>query len=248
MHLLQRLRFGSRRGVASLLVAAAIAMLVAGCSAGSPTPAPATTDTVAGATATAAATSPATPPATDTQPATDTPLATGTAMSTPMSTPTPAATAKPKPAPTATPLPPLAVGLCKGSQLTMAITLWEGGSGNSYAHVTATNKSSSSCNMRGTSEAQIVDGHGHVIADAGHSAAKVSSGDPIYTLSPGGAINTIVDWGNWCKSSPAQKIAVAMVQPFGLGRFVSKPLGDGPIPMCYSTSMATQLSSEAWLP
>jgi hypothetical protein len=234
VHLLSRLRSTSGRVVLRPLVAAGIALLIAGCSAASPTPELTTMDTVAAATATPTATP------------TSTPLPTDTPAPTPSPTATPSA--KPKATPVPTSLPSLAVGLCKGSQLKLAITLWEGGSGDSYGHVTATNKSSSSCNMRGTSEAQIVDGHGNVIADAGHSAAKVSSSDPIYTLSPGGSINTIVDWGNWCKSSPAQKIVVAMVEPFGLGRFVSKSLGDAPIAACYSSSMKTQVSSEAWLP
>ena len=228
-YLLSGLPRPTGRGVPRMLLDVCIAVLIAGCTAA---PSPVAVDTVAAATAT--------------------PAATPTAIATPASTDTPApthiATPTPKPTPVPTPLPSLAVGLCRGSQLKLAITVWEGGSGDSYAHVTATNKSSSSCNMRGTSEAQIVDGHGNVIGDTGHSAAKVSSSDPIYTLSPGGSINTIVDWGNWCKSSPAQKIVVAMVQPFGLGRFVSKSLGDAPIPACYSSSMKTQVSSEAWLP
>jgi hypothetical protein len=141
-----------------------------------------------------------------------------------------------------TPLPPLAIGLCRGAQLRLVITLWEGSSGTDYAHVTATNVSSAACNMRGTSEAQIVDGHGAILADAGHSAAKVTVSDPTFTLNPGDAINTIVQWGNWCKSSPAQKIVVAMVEPFGLGRFVSKSLGVAPIPTCYSKAQKTQVS------
>jgi hypothetical protein len=219
-----------------LIGAAVVALLIAGCSAASGTATPAASETVAAAAATPMASPTATPPPTDTPSLSASASVAATAMP----------TAKPTPKPT--PLPPLAIGLCRASQLSLAITLWEGGSGDSYAHVTATNRSSSSCNMRGSSEAQVVDGHGHVLADAGHAAAKVSLSDPVYTLIPGGAINTIVDWGNWCKSSPTQKIVVAMVQPFGLGRFVSKPLGSGPIPTCYSSSMATEVSSEAWLP
>jgi hypothetical protein len=146
-------------------------------------------------------------------------------------------------------LPPLAIGLCRGVQLKLVITAWiGGGSGDSYGHVTAQNVSSASCNMRGTSEAAILDGHGKVIAAAGSSAAKVSVSDPTYTLNPGDSINTIVDWGNWCKSAPAQKVTIEMVQPFGLGAFVAKPNGNAPIPSCYTSTQRTTVSSEAWLP
>jgi hypothetical protein len=102
--------------------------------------------------------------------------------------------------------------------------------------------------MRGTSEARIADAHGNIIGDAGSAAARVVSSDPIYPLAPGGSINTIIQWANWCHSAPAQKVFVAMVLPFGLGGFVSKPLGNAPIPTCYASSQKTQVSSEAWLP
>jgi hypothetical protein len=162
-------------------------------------------------------------------------------------TPTPAATVKPTPA--ATPLPPLAVGLCTGSQLKLTITAWypDGGSGV-YAHVTAKNKSATSCNMRGSSEARIADGHGTIIGDAGAAAAKVTSADPIYALAPGGEIYTIIKWFNWCKADPYQKVFVAMVEPYGLGAMIAAPLGNAPIPECWITGGKTQVSSENWLP
>ena len=252
MYLSSRLPRLSARDVSRPLVAASLALLIAGCSAGSSTPAPAATSTVAGASATPAASTVATPASTGTIAASATPAPTPAPTDTlaPTDTPAPTSTAAPtaKPTPVVTPLPPLAVGLCKASQLKLVITLWEGSTGTSYAHVTATNKSSSSCNMRGSSEARIADAHGNIIGDAGPAAAKVVASDPIYTLAPGGAINTIIQWGNWCHAAPAQKVFVAMVEPFGLGGFVSKPLGNAPIPTCYASSQKTQVSSEAWLP
>ena len=55
-------------------------------------------------------------------------------------------------------------------------------------------------------------------------------------------------WDNWCKASPAQKITVAVVLPFGLGRIVAPPLGSGPVASCYAPSSPSAVSSEAWLP
>jgi hypothetical protein len=122
------------------------------------------------------------------------------------------------------------------------------GAGTVYAHLTATNVSSASCNMRGTSEAQILNAGGSVIADAGSGAAKVSSSDPVYTLAPNGTINTITQWGNWCKAAPGQNLRVAVVEPFGLGRIVAPAAGVGPVPTCYASGSVSIVSSDAWLP
>ena len=231
------------RFIAAVLIVAA----VAGCS-GQITSGAHPTDTFAGATGTPASTDSAGAPPTLAATGTAALAATGTAAPTATATaaPTTASTAKATAVPT--PLPPLAVGLCKSGQLKLVITLWEGGSGTSYAHVTATNKSGATCNMRGSSEARIVDARGRIIGDAGAGAAKVSSGDPTYALAPAGQISTIIQWANWCKSAPLQKVTVAMVEPFGLGGFVANALGDAPVPTCYASSQPVQVSSEAWMP
>ena len=231
---------GAWRGLA-LAVTAAIA--IAGCSssAATPTAAPTATPTVAAtATPTVAATATPTPAPTDTP--TPTPA--------PTQTPAPATATPPVAKATPTPLPPLAIGLCTGAQLKLTITLWVGdpGAGTVYAHVTATNVSSAGCSMRGSSEAQILNGSGVVIASAGSAAAKVSSSDPVYTVAPNGTINAITQWGNWCKAAPSQQIRVAMVEPFGLGRIVAGPIGVAPVPTCYASTSATAVSSDAWLP
>ena len=227
-----------------LAVALIVGVSIAGCS--SAAASPSVTSAVEGSSATPTATDTPTPSPTATP--SPTPSPTDTPTPTPVPTPTPAPTQPPKPKPTPTPLPPLAIGLCTGAQLSLSITLWEGSTGTSYAHVTATNVSSASCNMRGSSRAEILDGHGSTIGDAGAAAAKVTTADTVYTLAPNGQINTIVTWGNWCKTAPAQKVTVAMAMAFGLGRIKAPPLGDGPIPMCYASNQPTMVSSEAWLP
>jgi hypothetical protein len=256
-----------RRALA-LSVVAAVAVACTSGAAGQPTASP------AGSTAAASQTPASTPASSDTSAAslaptdapvdatpTDTipvptatpaPTAAPTATATATMAPTAAPTAAPTNAPTAKPKPtptqnPLAIGLCPAAQLQLTITSWQN-SGDSYAHVTATNVSSATCNMRGSSRAQILDGHHNVIADAGASAAKVSSSDPVYPLAPNGTINTIVDWGNWCKSAPAQNVSVQMVLAFGLGTIRAPAIGPAPIPSCYVSSQKTSLSSEAWLP
>ncbi|MFI5260151.1 MAG: DUF4232 domain-containing protein [Candidatus Limnocylindrales bacterium] len=218
-----------------------VALAVAGCSSAAPTPIFASTSAVAGDTSTPTST----PAPTDTA----TPAPTAVPTATP--TPTPPPTRAPTPTPTPTPLPALAIGLCTGAQLQLTFNPspdWEGSSGVSYAHITATNVSSGSCNMRGTPRTQVVDGGGRVIADSGNAGAEISTGDPVYPLAPNGTINDIVTWSNWCKSTPSQKVTVAAVLPFGLGRLVAKPLNPAPIPTCYASGTASTVSAEAWLP
>ena len=227
-----------------LALAVTAAIVIAGCSSSAATPAPSPSASVAAVTATPASTAAATA------------TATAAATAAPTDTPTLAPTAAPAtntPAvskATPTPLPPLAIGLCTGAQLKLTITSWIGDPGASivYAHLMATNVSSAGCSMRGTSEAQILNGSGAAIASAGSASAKVSSSDPVYTVAPNGTVNTITQWGNWCKSAPSQQIRVAMVEPFGLGRIVAAPIGVAPVPTCYASGAATVVSSEAWTP
>jgi hypothetical protein len=225
-----------------LAAVGSLALLVAGCSTSAATP---TSTPVATPEFTSVPPTPivilVTPTPSPTDTLTDTPTA-----APPVVTAPPAATPKPTP----TPLPALAIGLCTGVQLSLSITSWAGDPGADpiYAHVTATNVSSASCNMRGASEAQILNAGGGVIADAGSGAAAVKTSDPVYALAPGGTINAIVQWGNWCKPAPAQNLKVAMVEPFGLGRIVAPANGVAKVPGCSASGSATAVSSEAWLP
>jgi Domain of unknown function (DUF4232) len=220
--------------------------MVAACTSLGTGAAPSIVSSVAGATATPTESPAASPTANPSAVVTSEPTATPTATAAPTPVPTPAPTLVPTPK--VTPLPPLAIGLCTGAQLQLSLTLWEGDTGTSYAHVTAGNVSSGTCSMRGTARAQILDGHGSVIADAGSGGAEISTGDPVYTLTPNGQINTIVQWGNWCKAPPAQQVTVAMVLPFGLGKITAKANGDGPVPTCYASNAPSSVSAEAWLP
>jgi Protein of unknown function (DUF4232) len=221
-----------------LSLASGLALAVAACT-GTATPTPIAS--VAGATATPSAS--AAPSATAVASATATPAAT------PTPTPTPTAPSTPKPTPKVTPLPPLAIGLCTGAQLKLTLDYWIGSSGNpSYAHVHATNVSSASCNMRGTPRSQVVDGHGHAIVDSGNGGSEVKTTDTVYTLAPNGVIYDILEWDNWCKSSPTQKVTVGVYLPFGLGHLVAKANGNAPIAYCSSSSSKSTVLAEKWLP
>ena len=224
-----------------LIMAGSIALVVAGCSTAAATPSVAPTVSPDASVPPTPLVIYVTPTPAPTP--TDTPAATPTAPPVVTAAPT-ALPAKPTP----TPLPALAIGLCKGVQLSLSITSWVGDPGANpiYAHVTATNISSASCNIRGSSEAQILNAAGSVIADAGSAAAAVKNTDPVYALAPNGTVNTIVQWGNWCKSPPTQNLKGAMVEPFGLGRVVAPANGVGSVPTC--SGGATTVSSEAWLP
>jgi hypothetical protein len=229
-----------------LAAAGSLALIVVGCTSSAATPAATATPVSATGTPIVSVAPGSTATATTTATATESAGATATAA--PSATAMAAATATRLATPT--PLPPLAIGLCTSAQLKLSIAYWIGdpGAGTVYAHVTAENVSSGSCNMRGTSQAQILNAGGTVIATAPSSAAKVSGGDPVYALAPNGTINTIISWGNWCHAAPTQKVKVAMVEPFGLGRIVASASGNAPIPTCYASGSASLVSSEAWLP
>jgi hypothetical protein len=217
-----------------ITLAIGLAAVIGGCASSAASPTAAAQASIAGATAT--------PTPTPTSAAT--PTAASTPTTAPTSTPTSAPTAGSK----ATP-PALAAGLCKASQLKLTITAWIGdpGAGITYPHVTATNVSSTACNMRGSSQAEILNAGGGVIAKASSGAAKVVSSDPVYTLAHNGTISTIIIWGNWCKAALTGSLRVAMVEPFGLGKIVSAAMSPR-VPTCYDSYSGTAVSSEAWLP
>jgi hypothetical protein len=217
-----------------LALAVGLSMAVAACT-GTATPTPIAS--VAGATAT---------PTLSAAPST-TASASPTATSSPTATPTSVATAKPTPK--VTPLPPLAIGLCRAYQLKITLDYWIGSSGSpSYAHIHATNISSANCNMRGSPRSQVVDGNGHVIVDSGNGGSEIKTSDPIYTVAPGGVIYDTLVWDNWCKSSPKQKVTVAVDIPFGLGRLQAKANGNAPIAYCSSSSSKSTVIGQAWAP
>ena len=220
------------RGIAFGL---SLAGVLAACSA-TATPAATPLSSVAGATATVSASSTATPGVS----VTPTPAPTDTA------TPSPTATPTPKPTPKPTPLPPLAIGLCTGSQLKLTLDYWIGSSGtDTYAHVHLTNVSSASCNMRGSPRSQIISGSGAILVDGG---GEIKTGDPVYTLAPDGSVYDTIVWHNWCKSAPKQKLTVAVYIPFGLGRLKAKANGNAPIAYCFSASSKTTVDGQAWMP
>jgi hypothetical protein len=225
----------------SLIAGAALALVVAGCSASSPTfpPAPTGTSSASASDATVATATAGT--------------TAGSSVAAATATPTPAATASPTTAPTATAaptkapatLPPLAVGLCTQAQLKLTIDYWVGdGSAGAYAHVHVTNTSSRSCNMRGTPQSRVVNAGNLIIVDSG--AVSVSSADPIVPLAPGAKSYNILQWNNWCKADPSQNVKVAVVLPFGLGALLASANGPAPIPSCYSTGSKSTVSAEDW--
>jgi hypothetical protein len=238
-----------RRAIVAVCVAVCVAVAVAGCTTAIATPTPAPVPT------TDPTFTPAPPTPTPTLAPIPTILATAPDYTAVPPTPT-ADTNQVLQVPTKPPVfkvtapPAPGDGLCKSEQLSLSITAWIGdvASTTVYAHLTATNVSSTGCNMRGISEAQIVNGSGAVIADAGSGAARVATGDPVYMLAPGGTINTITGWGNWCVSAPSQNITVAMIEPFGLGRVAAPANGAAPVPACATPGTPTSVSSEAWLP
>jgi hypothetical protein len=214
-----------------------LTLVVAACAATGASPTATPLSSVSGVTATPANSPSANVAPTATASPTDTALPTTTPKATPKLTPKP------------TPLPALAIGLCTGSQLKLTLDYWIGSSGNpSYAHVHLSNVSSATCNMRGTPRSQIVSGSGSVIVDSGSGSGEISTGDPVWTLIPNGVVYSIIEWDNWCKSAPKQKVTVAVYVPFGLGRLQAKAPGDAPIANCSSSGSKSKVAATQWNP
>jgi hypothetical protein len=132
---------------------------------------------------------------------------------------------------------PIAAGMCRAGQLAVAITYWEGNTGSPIAHVTATNISPASCDMRGLPDAQMIDGNGAIIADPGAGSASATPADPALTLQPGESAQTTVTWSNYCQMvQPVQNVTVAFVLPLGLGRVVATTTARAQVPDCQGTA------------
>jgi len=127
--------------------------------------------------------------------------------------------------------------MCRATQLSAAITFWEGNTGSPVAHVAATNVSSAICDMRGLADAQIVDGNGVVIADPNAGFNIATTVDPVLTLLPGESARTTVTWSNYCSMTmPVQNVTIAFVLPLGLGRLVATTTVRAQVPDCQGTA------------
>ena len=172
-------------------------------------------------------TTPTTPPAIVVTPA-PTPTATPTASTPPATTP------KPTAAPTAKPLP-----VCLASGLAAKVTAWEGAAGHQIASVTLSNTSSRSCAVQGTPEVELVDRHGGILIDSQTDGPgglpHIAPGAPVFRLTRGGSITTMVDTVNYCGATPALPTTVAFVLPAGAGRLVAAPGPGGGVPPCNSS-------------
>ena len=243
-NLTNRRRFagGRWRGLA----AAGLALVIAGCSTGTASPAPSATATVAAATATPTVSDTPTPTPTlaptPTSVPTLTPSPTHTAAAT--RTPPPARTPVPTAVPTATPGP-----LCAASQLVSAVALWETVAAGTQANVMVTTAAgvTTVCYMRGSVEAQMVDGGSGIIADSGPGSATIASSDPFFAVNPGDKFHTSIIWSNWCPKGPSQPVTVALVLPLGLGRVVANTSGPTPVPGCVSSGSPSAVTSGRWL-
>jgi hypothetical protein len=229
-----------------IVLAMGLALVIAGCgtAAASPSPTAPPTPTPELATPTPAPTAVDTP--------TPSPIAVETASPTPTPAPTPTPTVAPRiahtPAPTAAPTASPGP-LCNAAQLVGAVALWETVAGGTRANVMVTTAASTStaCYMRGTVEAQMVDGGGAVIADSGPGSAMIVPSDPFFAVHPGDKFHTSVLWSNWCPKGPPQPVTVGLVLPLGLGRLVANPSGPTPVPGCVSSGSPSAVTSGRWL-
>ena len=126
--------------------------------------------------------------------------------------------------------------LCLASDLTAAVTRWEGAAGHQIALVTLTNASPGKCTVAGTPEVELVDANGAILIDSQTDGPDglphVVSGAPVLTLRKGASLTTMVDADNYCGAAPALPTTVAFVLPADAGRIVAAPGPGGNVPPC----------------
>ena len=154
----------------------------------------------------------------------------------PSAGPSAAPSAKAVAHPSPTPKP---IAACLASQLTAKVTGWQGAAGSQIASVTVTNTSANVCNLQGTPEIELLDGHGNILIDSQTSGPDglphVAKGAPAFHLAHDGFVKTLVKDDDYCGATPALPTTVAFVLPSNGGRLVAAKGPGGTVPQCAST-------------
>jgi Protein of unknown function (DUF4232) len=156
------------------------------------------------------------------------PVASSAAPSAPASA---APTSAPTPKPAAKP-----IAVCLATQLTAKVTGWQGAAGSQIATVTLTNKSTTTCTVRGTPEVELIDVHGAILIDSqtgGPSGLPhIAPGAPAYHVAHNGFLTTEVEDSNYCGAAAALPTTIAFVLPSSAGRLAAAPGPGGSTPPC----------------
>jgi hypothetical protein len=120
---------------------------------------------------------------------------------------------------------------------TAKVTGWEGAMGSQIATVLLTNKSSSTCQLRGTPRLQLLDKAGHVLIDSKTAGASglphVAPGDKTFKLAPSSSVTTMVQVSNYCgATNPVLPTTIAFYLPNATGRLVAAADSGGGVPPC----------------
>ena len=189
------------------LLASALAAVLAGCG-GTSTPIPA---------------SGSAPPVSSTLP-----VATSAVPSAP-----PVALATPKPTPKPTTKP---IAVCLATELRAKVTGWQGAAGSQIAAVTLTNKSATTCTVRGTPEVELVDARAAILIDSQtggpNGLPHIAPGARTFHLANNASLTTLVRASEYCGASPKLPTTIAFVLPSGAGRLVAAAGPGGSTPPC----------------
>lgn len=146
------------------------------------------------------------------------------------------------------------VGGCLAADLNARILAWQGAAGSRIAEVRITNTTARPCLIQGTPGLELVDAGGRVLIDsaaAGPSGEPhVAATDPVFELAPDGDLGTEVQASNYCGSTPAMPIDIAVRLPAGGGRIVAKPDAGvssvDAIPPCLGAATDAQIVMNGW--
>lgn len=122
------------------------------------------------------------------------------------------------------------VSLCRPTDVSARITLWEGATGHRIADMELRNTGATACLWPTLDQPQLVDGTGTVLI----SGAVAAVGD-VLNLAPGDVLTTLVQDANYCLPTPVAPVTVAFVLPGSTERVVAAPVSatdiDG-VPPC----------------
>lgn len=172
--------------------------------------------------------------------------------------PTPTPTSQPSPAaptpalPTATPaplptVPPAtqapAVGGCYATELSAAITSWDGAAGSRIATVVLTN-GGSPCTFPTRTQPELLDASG-----AGLIFGAPVTSSPTVSIPSNGHLTTMVEASNYCGPTPVAPVTVAFVLADGT-QIVATPdtrKGDvDGVPPCMGSTQPATIQMQAW--
>jgi len=125
----------------------------------------------------------------------------------------------------------LPLGPCVAGQLSASMSAWDAGLGSRFNTVTLKNVGVIPCWLKGTPQAQLIDGTGRALLDSARAGVgglpHVGPHDPRVVVAAGASARIDVRTSNYCGAAPVAPVRIALALPSGGGRVVAAPPAGG---------------------